>query len=69
MPDPCETAPDMDTDPADDSVAPKSRLALIRTNWKKAAVGLIALDLTVALAVTIFGGSERIQSMVFGIFR
>jgi hypothetical protein len=69
MPDPCETTPDANTDPADDTVVPKSRLALIRGNWKKAAIGLIALDLTVALAVTVFGGSERIQSMVFEIFR
>lgn len=45
------------------------KIQFIKANWKKAAFGLIALDLSVAAAITIFGGSSQIQSMVFGIFR
>ena len=47
----------------------KTKTQFIKANWKKAAFGLIALDLSVAAAITIFGGSSQIQSMVFGIFR
>lgn len=47
----------------------KTKTQFIKANWKKAAFGLIALDLSVAAVIAIFGGSSQIQSMVFGIFR
>ena len=45
----------------------KSRF--LRRNWKKAALDLIGLDLLVAVIITVFGGGDLVQSLVFGVFR
>ena len=45
----------------------KSRF--LKRNWKKAALALIGLDLLVAVIITVFGGGDLVQSLVFGVFR
>lgn len=69
MHDPENNAIAADTASGKTEVMQKTRTQFIKANWKKAAFGLIALDLSVAAAIAIFGGSSQIQSMVFGIFR
>jgi len=45
------------------------RSRFLKRNWKKAAIALIGLDLLVAVFITVFGGGDMVQSLVFGIFR